>query len=203
MAPSAADWRSLADFVLAYMLVLATPGPNMLLVGAAAALRGVAGALPLCLGVALGAGALSAALLLAVSAAPDGAAWEGAGRLLGAALLLWVAVSVARLRPTGDVRRLGGRAADFAAGFCTAATNPISAAFFGAQFLGPLGGNAATGFAPLSVAAAVLFFMVGIAVLLARPTCRRAALEWQRPIRLAAAVALALMALSMAAETLP
>ena len=140
---------------------------------------------------------------LAVSAAPDGAAWEGAGRLLGAALLLWVAVSVARLRPTGDVRRLGGRAADFAAGFCTAATNPISAAFFGAQFLGPLGDNAAMALAPLSVAAAVLFFMVGIAVLLARPTCRRAALEWQRPIRLAAAVALALMALTMAAEMFP
>ncbi len=40
MAPPADHWRSLADFLLAYLLVLATPGPNMLLVGAAAALRG-------------------------------------------------------------------------------------------------------------------------------------------------------------------
>ena len=34
---AAAGWRGLADFVLVYLLVLATPGPNMLLVGAAAA----------------------------------------------------------------------------------------------------------------------------------------------------------------------
>ena len=120
---SPADWRSLADFVLAYMVVLATPGPNMLLVGAAAALRGAAGALPLCIGVSLGAGALCGAVLLLVWLAPDGAGLDRAGRPLGAALLLWGAVSVAR-RPPIDASRLGrgGRAAaaGFAAGFCTA-----------------------------------------------------------------------------------
>ena len=140
MAPAADDhWRGLADFLLAYLLVLATPGPNMLLVGAAAALRGLRGALPLCLGVSLGAGALSAALLLLVAVAPEGDAaglgGDGAnGRLLGAALLLWVAVAVARLPPI-EARRLGRgghAAAGFAAGFCTAATNPVSAAFFAA-----------------------------------------------------------------------
>ncbi len=131
MAPSANHWRNLADFLLAYLLVLATPGPNMLLVGAAAP-EGGAG---------LGGGA--------------------AGRLLGAALLLWVEVSVAR-RPPLDARRLGrgGRAAGFAAGFCTAATNPVSAAFFAAQFLGPLGagadGGSAAVLAPLAIAAVVL-----------------------------------------------
>ena len=184
MAPSADLWRGLADFLLAYLLVLATPGPNMLLVGAAAALRGARGALPLCLGVSLGAGALCAALLL------------------------WVAVSVAR-RPPIDSRRLarGGRAAGFAAGFCAAATNPVSAAFFAAQFLGPLGaavvdGGTTAALVPLAAAAAVLAFMLGVAMLLARPACRRAALEWQRPVRLAAAVALAFMALSSAAAAL-
>jgi threonine/homoserine/homoserine lactone efflux protein len=211
MASSAADqWRGLADLLLAYLLVLATPGPNMLLVGAAAALRGAAGALPLCLGVSLGAGALNAALLLLVAAAPDGGTpgLDGAaGRLLGAALLLWVAVSVAR-RPPIEARRLGrgGRAAGFAAGFCTAATNPVSAAFFAAQFLGPLGTGAGEGsaavLAPLAVAAVVLVFMLGVAALLARPACRRAALEWQQPVRLAAAVALAFLALSSAATAL-
>ena len=79
MAPSAADWRSLADFVLACMLVLATPGPNMLLVGAAAALRGVAGVLPLCLGVALGAGVLSAAWNWTRSTAASCAPSSGTG----------------------------------------------------------------------------------------------------------------------------
>ncbi len=210
MAPSGNHWRDLADFLLAYLLVLATPGPNMLLVGAAAALRGAAGALPLCLGVSLGAGALNAALLLLVAAAPDGGTpgLDGAaGRLLGAALLLWVEVSVAR-RPPLDARRLGrgGRAAGFAAGFCTAATNPVSAAFFAAQFLGPLGagadGGSAAVLAPLSVAAVVLVYMLGVAMLLTRPACRRVALEWQRPVRLAAAVALAFMALSSAAAAL-
>jgi hypothetical protein len=44
--------------------------------------------------------------------------------------------------------------------------------------------------------------MLGVAALLARPACRRAALEWQRPVRLAAAVALAFMALSSAAVAL-
>ena len=185
MAPSADLWRGLADFLLAYLLVLATPGPNMLLVGAAAALRGASGAFPLCLGVSLGAGALCTALLL------------------------WVAVSVAR-RPPIEAGRLGGggrAAAGFAAGFCTAASNPVSAAFFAAQFLGPLGaagageGSAAV-LAPLAVAAVVLVYMLGVAMLLTRPACRRVALEWQRPVRLAAAVALAFMALSSAATAL-
>src|SRR3712207_2499490 len=99
MAPSSDHLRGLADFLLAYLLVLATPGPNMLLVGAVAALRGVTGALPLCLGVSLGAGALCGAVLLLLWLAPDGAGLDRAGRLLGAALLLWVAVSVA-LRPS-------------------------------------------------------------------------------------------------------
>ena len=203
---TSADWRGLADFLLAYMLVLATPGPNMLLVGGAAALHGVAGAFPLCLGAALGAGALSAALLLAASAVPDGGSLEWGGGLLGAALLLWVAVTVARQRPppSGEARRIGGRGtATFAAGFCTAATNPLTAAFFGAQFLGTLAGGAGSALAPGAVIAVALAFMTGFAVLLARPACRRAALEWQRSIRLAASVALALMALSMAAGTLP
>ncbi len=100
----------------------------------------------------------------------------------------------------------GGRvAAGLAAGFCTAASNPASAAFFAAQFLGPLGagddGSVAV-LAPLAVAAVVLVFMLGVAMLLARPACRRAALEQQKPVRLAAAVALAFMALSSAAAAL-
>ena len=74
------------------------------------------------------------------------------------------------------------------------------------QFLGPLGAASADGSAaaltPLAVAAVVLCFMLGVAALLARPACRRAALEWQGPIRLAAAVALAFMALSSAAAAL-
>jgi hypothetical protein len=44
--------------------------------------------------------------------------------------------------------------------------------------------------------------MLGVAVLLAHPAWRRATLAWQRPVRLAAAVALAFMALSSAAKAL-
>ncbi len=68
--------------------------------------------------------------------------------------------------------------------------------------LGEGGGGRAAALAPLAVAAVVLCFMLVVAALLARPACRRAALEWQQPIRLAAAVALASMALSSAAAAL-
>jgi hypothetical protein len=42
--------------LLAYAAVLAMPGPNALAIGAVAAAHGLAGAVPLCLGVACGGG---------------------------------------------------------------------------------------------------------------------------------------------------
>ena len=55
--------------LLGYAVVLATPGPNALAIGVVAALRGFAGAVPLCLGVACGVGTLAALLCLALAGA--------------------------------------------------------------------------------------------------------------------------------------
>lgn len=195
----------LHEFLLGYLLVLATPGPNLLVIAGVAALRGWRGALPLCLGVSLGAGALNAlvaATLGALAGAGAGAAgWMAAGHLLGAALLLWVAVSVARSRPPdpGLVQRRAAHGAEFGAGFCTALTNPLTAAYFAAQFLGPLASAGGLRLVvPLSVASTALAFFLGVAGLLSHPACRGAALAWHRPIRLAASIMLVLMATSLA-----
>lgn len=191
---------SLVQFLLGYAVILATPGPNLLVIGSMAASQGLRGAVPLCLGVALGAGALSAFLLAAFSSAPAGGSWQTAGRLLGILLLLWVAMKVALQRPGGaDAEPSRGSAlAEFAAGFCTAVTNPLTAAFFAAQFLGPLSsGGALRVLAPVSVMAAALLFFLAVASLLARPFLRRATLAWHRPICLAASMVLVVMAASM------
>jgi hypothetical protein len=54
--------QELAKFFAGYVVVLATPGPNLLAVAGIAALRGLREVWSLCLGIALGAGALNAAL---------------------------------------------------------------------------------------------------------------------------------------------
>ncbi|SDC40095.1 LysE family translocator [Belnapia rosea] len=187
------------DFLLAYLAILVTPGPNLLVVAGVAALRGLRGALPLCLGIALGAGTLNAAMGATLGAAPLTPDWSLAGRLLSAAMLLWVAFSIARAQPPDAVRAAHrAQGAEFGAGFCTAVTNPITAAFFAAQFLGPLsqGGDLRL-LAPLAVAATALAVSLGCAALLAQPACQRAALAWHRPIRLIAAITLVLMATSI------
>jgi threonine/homoserine/homoserine lactone efflux protein len=190
--------KDLADFLAAYAVILATPGPNMLLVGGAAATSGIVGALPLCLGVSLGAGALCGALLVTVRWMPEIPHWEEAYRMLGGALLLWVAVSVLRQRMPRSDGHYPRRGATLATGFCTAATNPISAAFFAAQFLGPLSVSPAALLAPGAIATVVMSFMLVVGVVLARPTCRALALTWHRPIRITAALILMLMAFSTA-----
>jgi hypothetical protein len=58
------------DFLLAYLAILVTPGPNLLVIAGVAALRGLRGALPICLGIALGAGTLNAALAATLLTAP-------------------------------------------------------------------------------------------------------------------------------------
>jgi threonine/homoserine/homoserine lactone efflux protein len=195
----------LASFVAGYAAVLATPGPNLLAIGGIAALHGLRGAVPLCAGAALGAGCLGAAALVAAGAAFGAPGFEAMARLAGSLLLGYVALTIA-WRPAPQVTQHGGASlpgisgiAAFGAGFCTAATNPLTGAFFAAQFLGPLGpgrgGTAGALAIPCVVVIALLFFL-GMASLLARPVVRRAALAWHRPIRLGAAAVLTLLAMN-------
>jgi threonine/homoserine/homoserine lactone efflux protein len=194
------DLERLAAFIAGYLVVLATPGPNLIAVGGVAALRGLGGAVPLCLGISLGASALGATLLAAVSAASGNAWWDTAGHFIGAVLLVWLAVSVARQKPPEEDTKPGKRGdgmAAFGAGFCTAATNPLTAAFFGSQFLGSLRDHeATTTVVPMVIFFSAMAFFLCLAVLMARPAFRKAALAWHRPIRLMAAGVLILMAMS-------
>lgn len=214
-----AELSLIVGFLAGYLVILVTPGPNMLAVAGIASLQGVRGAAPFCAGVALGAGALGAALLLAIGAAADAVrTWEVAARMVGALLLLCVAVTVARKRPpsveessaTGRIRQgaAAGSLAALGAGFSTAATNPTTGAFFAAQFLGPLGGAvhgaAATAAVTLvGVVATALAFFLTVATVLSLPAARRAALAWHRPIRVTAATALVVMAAATALPCLP
>lgn len=187
-----------AVFLAGYLAVLATPGPNLLAIGGTAALQGRRKAVGLCAGTATGACLLSALLLLGASAGPDAPLWRAAGAVAGAAMMLWVARSIARAPPppgpgTAPAGRPGGAA--FAAGFVTGAANPVTAAFFLSQFVGPLsGGGAALAFVPLLVFLVALAFFLAVAALLSRPVPRAAAAAWHRPIRLAAAGALVFLA---------
>jgi threonine/homoserine/homoserine lactone efflux protein len=167
------DLDRIGEFIAGYLVVLATPGPNLIAVGGVAALRGLGGAVPLCLGISLGAGALWVTLLAAVLAAPGNARWDTAGPLIGAVRLVWLAASVARQRPPeqdAKPAKRGDRMAAFGAGFCTAATTSLTAAFFGSQFLGPLRDAEATiTVAPMAIFFFVLAFFFGLAVLMVTP----------------------------------
>jgi threonine/homoserine/homoserine lactone efflux protein len=117
-----------------------------------------------------------------------------------------VAISVARRKPPfcGDASLTSGtRASAFGAGFFTAAANPLTAAFFAAQLVGPLAhAKSALAFTPAAVFATALMFFLGVAAVLGRPSFRAAALVWHRPIRLFASGTLLLMATSMVARLL-
>ncbi len=185
------------EFFFGYIAILATPGPNLLAIGGTAALRGLRGTVPLCLGTALGTGALCTVLLSVAGAIPPTPAWRTAGGVVGAAMLLWVAATIAqRGPPEGDASR-GGRsdAAALAIGFANAATNPVTGAFFAAQFLGPLVSRGPLfAFVPLLVVAAALSFFLVVAALLSRPALRSLIVARDRPIRLSAAATLVAMA---------
>ncbi|MCA3421652.1 MAG: hypothetical protein INF81_01760, partial [Roseomonas sp.] len=56
----------LGAFMLGYLLIMASPGPNMVAIGTIAALEGLASALPMIVGIACGAGGL-ASFVIAVS----------------------------------------------------------------------------------------------------------------------------------------
>lgn len=192
-----------AAFFLSYAAVLATPGPNLLAAGGMAALHGLRGATPFCLGIALGAGALgTVTLLLATGATARLDGWQQASRAVGGCLMLLMAADTLRLRPPESAAAqrcsLAGPGAAFGAGFVTAATNPVTGAFFAANFLdasGTLFGQADCAVLLLGVVMMASTFFLTVAALLARPGARSLALSWYRPVRMAMAGLLGLMGL--------
>lgn len=190
--------QPLLAYLLGYAAIMAVPGPNMLAIASVAALRGLGCALALCLGLALGAGTLAAVLLSLVlgQAAGSAVVLEFWGRVVGALCQGAVALLILRMRPlTGEAPPSAG---GFVAGFCTAATNPLTAAYFISQFLGPLGASGAAAELVVMVTVGLAFIVFsGVAAVLSRPGARRLAVRWNRPVRLVAAAALGMTAMAM------
>lgn len=156
----------LTGYFAGLALVLATPGPNLLLVGGLAALRGLARTLPLALGLGAGAGVLGTVVYAMAGLMPSGAAWDAAGRVLSAGLLAAMAARIARMPipDTGLVARASGLHADFATAFATAITNPITGLFFASQFVGPAGELSWPQVVPLMLVTTILVMLKAIAV---------------------------------------
>jgi threonine/homoserine/homoserine lactone efflux protein len=191
----------LLNFAVGYLAVNAVPGPSTMAIGSLAALRGLRGALPLILGIACGTAALAAALNFAYGVLAGAGGLESAGRAAGGVLLLLVAMRAAvtpNPAAAGAPARGGASARAallaFGAGFATAASNPISGAYFLAQFLGPVGEAGAGSIAVLLVLAQALAWSTLVAVVFAQPAVRRFAAAHHRLVCVASGAALALLA---------
>ncbi|MCA3431696.1 MAG: hypothetical protein INF71_18995, partial [Roseomonas sp.] len=87
----------LGAFLLGYLLIMASPGPNMVAIGTIAALEGLASALPMIVGIACGAGGL-ASFVIAVSELMQVETLSPALQFLAGLMLLTVAWAVSRTR---------------------------------------------------------------------------------------------------------
>lgn len=193
-------------FMMGYLLIMASPGPNMVAIGTIAALEGLANALPMIAGIAFGAGGL-ASFMLAVSELMQVEALSPALQFMAGLMLLTVAWAVSRTRnfaqPDGaePTRRSGQGLALFLAGFSTAASNPITIAYFAAALV-PIGratvaeGGSSLGIVIVITSAAALFWFA-CAVLMARPTMRSLVRKREGLIRTVAAMLIAAIALPM------
>lgn len=195
---------AVAGFAAGYAAVLATPGPNVLAIGSLAALQGFRATLPLCAGIGTGALILAVSIQFAFDSQLLSPVVEQFGRALAAALLLYVAVRMLASRPKDPATRSAEPAASrdkvatFFAGASTAATNPITGAYFASQLLAPVSNDDHAMVVLALVPLQAIAFGLTIAFILARPSARQAAIDWHRPIRLASSAVLAAMAILMA-----
>jgi threonine/homoserine/homoserine lactone efflux protein len=94
------DWLPLLGFAIAASV---TPGPNVLMVAAAAAGHGVRAALPMMLGMTFGFGAMLLLVGLGLAGPLAASTWlHGVLRWVGAAWLLWLAWRIAAAPPPGE-----------------------------------------------------------------------------------------------------
>ena len=201
----------LTGFLFGYLLVLLAPGPNMIAIGCLAATEGLRGALPMLFGIQLGAGSLAAAVLTTGDLL-DTDAFSPTLRLLAALLLLGLAWSIACARSAPEAaattataapqRAAGESLQRFLAGYCTAASNPLTATFFAASLVALRQSGGAAPVPALAVLGGVAA-MAGacwllLAWVMARPALRRRVLAREAAIRWVAGCFIAAMALPAA-----
>lgn len=171
---SAALSTLLAGYFAGLGLVLVTPGPNLLLIGGLAALRGFRATLPVVCGLGCGAAVLGCSLYTAAGMLPDSAVWNALGRVIAACFLGALAWRLARAPTPGGAPDDVAAHADFSAGFATAVVNPVTGLFFAAQFVGPAGDLPWRMIAPLLLISAALIVVKAllVAALLSHDTIR-------------------------------
>ncbi|WP_298956646.1 LysE family transporter [uncultured Methylobacterium sp.] len=159
----------LAPLAASYALVLAVPGPNLLVV-LRSSLSASTGR-TVCTALGIGCGAALATALAAGCAAllPDGRVMQWAGTGLFACLLVRMALQILSEPDAGPGRAeaAGHGQGSFVPGLLAAASNPITVSFFAGYFLGHPGSGLGSGpaFACVTVfvMAAAWFSLVGIA----------------------------------------
>lgn len=180
----------LLKFALGYFAILVTPGPNMFTIGTMAALRGFLGALPFCLGVALGAGVVAATTSLLLDAFAGSENLEMGGRIVASILLIALAYRIIcapaqcllNTVESADAQIRIKWSAGLGSGFCIAVTNPVTAAYCLAQFMGPLAQNNAAQWAIPIVGLQALLFGLLTALLFAQPYMRQMATIYHRQV---------------------
>lgn len=116
-------------YAIGYAGILLTPGPSFFMAASLVGLHGRAVALPLCVGLALGAMSLVTSCLFASHAAVVLTHGDDlVRRLVAAATLAATGVSILRLRTPGTTESRHGPI--FALGYVTALTNPVTGSYF-------------------------------------------------------------------------
>lgn len=200
MSDSSLLTTSMLQFLVAYVVVLMTPGPISFATGSLASLHGFGRTAPLLAGVGMGTAILAA--LMAVSAMHL-AGWLSIPvvKIVGAAALGAIALRIARTAPPSDAiveepSKL--EASLFMAGLFLSLLAPQTASFFAISFMGltlPIRDLVE------AISVAVISGMLGVAwygllaLAASRSSVREAARRSHRVICWAAAALLALMAL--------
>jgi threonine/homoserine/homoserine lactone efflux protein len=190
-------------FAIGYAGILLTPGPTMFVTASLVGLHGRAVALPLCVGLALGAMSLVTLCLFASHAAVVLTHGDDlVRRLVAAATLAATGVSILRLRTPSTAESRHGPI--FALGYASALTNPVTGSYFLGFALAKAQG------APLLdlMAVAAVTPLIGFAVMRAwaeffacRPA-RAALLRAFRPIKWVVGCAFCVLGVATAAPLL-
>ena len=197
IAPSSAMFQ----FLIAYALVMVTPGSIMLATGSLAAFHGIGRTLPFILGIGAGTGGVVALLGLAsgslLSTLPPVLLQQA-----GAIVLLCMAVAMIRmpLCPASQPCDCKGSSrALVVAGAMTVMSSPFTPAFAASMFAGPwfeLRTPAMVFMLALVICLANLSWYFLVAAILSRPPARAVILRRQGLFRVVAAGFLSLFALS-------
>ncbi|WP_407527314.1 LysE family transporter [Methylobacterium oryzisoli] len=188
----------LLPLVASYALVLAVPGPNLLVVLHAGLGPSTRGALPAAFGIACGAALVSVLAASCAALLPSGRMVECLGSALFAALMARAGLRMLSggARAAVDPARLapGRPGATFFLGLGAAASNPVTFSFFAGFFLAHARTPEALGLAGLVVFAMAAAWFSAVGLLVSRPACRRLAAAGGGWVRYGIAAALLLCA---------